>query len=164
MSNTFHENPWDLFPEHRHLGTDECGNEILVDRTNGADGPVYGLWHDPPAIVVLARTAAAFREVAPGFGAGHQAVPEAIEKLIALPGATEPMSREAALTALDGGLHDWIMAFSPETRFVDLRPAVPGSGFSWDLRDTFAKHPSTAVFAVHSPPKPRGWLARLFGG
>lgn len=158
-----HDNPWDLFPEHRHLGTEECGNEIVLDRTGDKDGAVYGLWHDPPLVVVLARTEAAFRAAAPKFGTEHQTVPEAIEKLIELPKAAEPMSHAAALTELDAGLHDWVKAFPSETRFVDLRPAVPGSGFRWDLRDTFAKHPSAAVFAVHSAPKSSSWFARLLG-
>lgn len=163
MSNPLHDNPWDLFPEHRHLGTEECGNEIVLDRTGGADGQVYGLWHDPPVIVMLARTEADFRKAAPGFGKELQTVPKAIAKLIDLPKATEPMTREAALAGLEPGLGDWINAHAPETRFVDLRSAEPGAGFGWGLNATFAKHPAAAVFALHPAPKARGWLARMLG-
>ena len=163
MAATLNSNPFDLFPDHRHLGTEESGNEIIVDRTGGADGPVYGLWHDPPAVVVLAQTEAAFRAAAPEFGDNHPTVPDLIEKLIALPAAATPLSRDEALTGLEAKLHDWIAAFPPETRFVDLRPGTPGSGFAWTLRDTFAKHEAMAVFAIHSAPKQRGWLGKLLG-
>lgn len=161
--STLVDNPWDLFPEHKHLGTEECGNEVIVDRTGGADGPVYGLWHDPPMIVVLARSAEEFLAIEPQFRQqGTYPVGKAIQDLVALT-AGDSLTLERALAELEPPLAPWFQSFPAGATFVDLRAASPGSGFDFDAHSSFAKHPDMAVFAVYTPPRKPGLFSRLIG-
>jgi hypothetical protein len=162
------DNPWDLFPSHRHLGTEESGNEIIVDTSLGDAGPVYGLWHDPPAIVVLARSEQEFRAMAPDMGAGDETItlPEAVHDRVSAALAwsmANAMTIEAARGRLGTALADWLSSLPPDATVWDLRSGDPGTGFEWGLESTITRHPETAVYAVRTqPPKP-SFFKRLFG-
>jgi hypothetical protein len=164
----FRDNPWDLFPEHRHLGTEESGNEIVVDTSSGDAGPVFGLWHDPPAIVVLARNEQELRALVPGLGSGDDTItlPEAIHDRMSAALAwskSNAMTIEAARAKLGASYSDWLSGLPPDAAIHDLRAAAPGTGFEWADRTTFTRHPASAVFASVTPPAKPGFFKRLFG-
>lgn len=164
---TMLDNPWDLFPQHRHLGTEEAGNEIVVDTSAGQDGPVMGLWHDPPAIVVLARNEQEFRKLAPRFG-GDEAteLPKPVHDNLdsALKWSkTNLLSCDDAGPRLGSQFADWLSSLPTNSVICDLRAAKPGTGFEYDASSSFARHPAAAVFACHTPPAKPGFFKRLFG-
>ena len=159
------ENPWDVFPHNRHIGTDDCGNEIVVDCSAGEDGAVFGLWHDPAAVVVLARSEALFREEAADFESGN-ALPPALARRInqALEGDEQGgMPREAAGQTLGPGYESWLSGLPAGAVVFDLRSSRPGTGFELGARTLIMRHPGSAVFATFEPPRPPGLLGRLLG-
>lgn len=165
-----HDNPWDLFPEHHHVGTEESGNEIVLDMSSGKAGPVYGLWHDPPAVVVLARTERDLRALVPGL-ADHPAdtaitLPESVLNRLDTALAwsrTHLLTLEAARSRLGPEAAQWLSTLPAESLICDLRDAEPGTGFEWGADSKLARHPDMAVFACVTLPKKPSFLKRLFG-
>lgn len=164
---SFHESPWELFPKHRHLCTEESGNDVIVDTTSGDDGPVLGLWHDPPAIVVLAKTEQEFRVLVPSLaGDDTMPLPAAIHARLDAALAwskANVLPREDAGMALGAGFSDWISTLPAEARICDLRAREPGTGFELGSDTTIARHPTAAVFACLAPAKKPGLFRWLFG-
>jgi hypothetical protein len=160
----FSDNPWDLFPDHEHLGTEECGNEILVDATVPAR-PVVALWHDPPLVMLLCRTAAEFRELAPDFDQ-TQTLPRQLTALVDTMwarGDAHMLPLNKAGEQLGPAFASWLAPLPPSSLIADLRAGVPGAGFIYDLRSQFTRCPGTLVFARATTPRPPGLVRRLFG-
>jgi hypothetical protein len=164
---TLVDNPWNLFPQHRHLGTEESGNEIVVDTASGDAGPVFGLWHDPPAVVILARNEQELRALAPDMSADNTiTLPAAVHARLdaaLLWGRSNAMTIDAARSKLGIAYADWLSGLPPDATIHDLRAAEPGTGFEWTDRTTFTRHPASAVFASVTPPAKPGFFKRLFG-
>lgn len=165
--SAFTDNPFELFPSHRHLGTELSGNEIIVDTTAGENGPVLGLWHDPAAIVVLGRTEREFRTRAPGLERDHGfELPADIAGLVdeALDWSNSAMlTHETAVQKFGTTLAGWLASLPPQAAICDLRECLPGTGMQWGLSDTFTEHPTELVLARITAPKRPGLLQRWFG-
>ena len=164
----FVDNPWDLFPSHRHLGTEESGNEIIVDTSAGDSGPVFGLWHDPAAIFILARTEQEFRDLVPDLGSDEDPItlPKALHARLdtALAWSKANLSPlDAARSKLGPEQAAWLSSLPPDAFVCDLRAGEPGTGFELGADTTLARHPGTAIFACVTPPAKPGFFKRLFG-
>ncbi len=166
MAIVVSDNPWDLFPEHRHLGTEECGNEIVCDLSKAGAKRVFGLWHDPAAILVLAATEAHFVETfgpLPDDDTPLTFKPGMEDRLFERVRAVDRMPlRGEAMGALGAPFADWLQALPETARIADLRTAGPGDGFMIDDWRV-ARHPEALVFALLPPEKKPGLLGRLFG-
>ncbi len=160
------DNPWDLFPDHKHLATEACGNDIVCDLSPAGGGRVFGLWHDPAAILVLAES-----EV--DFVAAFGPLPTDDMTLELKPGAEDRLLKrlqhgdslplkEAAGAALGPAFGAWIAELAEGARIADLRHAKPGDGFEFG-NHALARHPHELVIALLPPAKKTGLLGRLFG-
>jgi hypothetical protein len=160
---TLVDNPWDLFPKHEHLGTEECGNEIVVD-TGGTLQPVFAMWHDPPEVLILCRSATEFHKQVPNFAAtGH--VSDQMQQFVDTlwtGGDGHLLSLEQARTQIGEHVAGWLDTLPEQSLIADLRAAEPGSGFTWCLDDTFSRCPGALIFARVRSPR-LGFFKRLFG-
>lgn len=160
------ENPWDLFPNHKHVATEESGNEIVCDLSPAGGGRVFGLWHDPPAILVLAESEA-------DFATAYGPVPTDDSPLELKRGVEDRLLKtlrradslplkEAAGAALGPTFAAWLEELAEGARIADLRHAKPGDGFEFG-NFLLARHPRELVIALLAPEKKPGLLGRLFG-
>lgn len=160
------DNPWDLFPEHKHLATEDCGNEIVCDLSPAGGGRVFRLWHDPAAILVLANTEAE-------FAAAYGPLPTDETTLELKPGVEDRLLKtlqradslplkQAAGAALGPTFDAWLADLAEDARIADLRQAKPGDGFEFG-NHRLARHPQALVIALLQPEKKPGLLGRLFG-
>lgn len=160
------ENPWDLFPEHKHLATEECGNEIVCDLSSAGGGRVFGLWHDPAAILVLAESEADFETAygpLPTDGMTLDLKPGAEDRFFErLQSADSLPDKEAAGAALGPAFAAWIAELDEGARIADLRLAKPGEGFEFG-NCLLARHPHELVIALLPAVKKPGLFGRLFG-
>jgi hypothetical protein len=160
------ENPWDLFPDHRHLATEESGNEIVCDLSPAGGGRVFGMWHDPPAILVLAGSEAEFATAygpVPTDDSPLELKRGVEDRLLkTLRRADSLPLKEAAGAALGPAFAAWLGELGEDARIADLRQAKPGEGFEFG-NFQLARHPDELVIALLPPTKKPGLLGRLFG-
>ena len=151
----------DLFPAGVPVAADGLGNFWVADVRPGAElAPVFFACHDPPVVVLEARSLAAFLEdvvallVPPHASRLRDAHLRGFE--------SAPIPRDEALAG-DPVLAAFAAGLGEDDVVVDLRDAAPGTGFEWGVhgpgtevrRDGYAP-----VFAVAAPPP---WRRRWFG-
>lgn len=158
-------NPWDLFPDYRHLATEVCGNEIVSDLSPAAKGAVFGLWHDPPMIFMLARNEREFEKVC-GTPPADQTMEISQEVLDALTSRVTPAAdlpgRDTASATLGKAFRAWIDSLPEGARIADLRTATPGDGFEYG-DSGMIRCPGELVFALLLPERKPGFFSKLWG-
>jgi hypothetical protein len=150
------QSPWGFCPKHLHLGTEMCGNEILVDLGGGDDGPVVGLWHDPSYLIVIAKSLSDWRTMKPGWSTGDEFDLDDHLQLNEV-----AASDRGDATLLASGIMHWVSQLPDGARIFDLRNSRPGAYFDWGKAERFFRHPTEFVFAME--PKPPGLFSRMFG-
>ena len=152
------------------IAADGYGNFWVVDlHSHSAKwGPIYFVCHDAPVILYQAESLEQFlSELFRMFKAPHQSLVDDVhEDRLAHVWQTKPgvLSCEQCLHSNDPILSAFARELDDSFQIIDLRRAKPGDGFSWGrygpktLVKRFGTH---AVFAYQ---KPKGFVARLFGG
>ena len=158
---------------------DGCGNSWYVDvRSDGSWGGVYFASHDPPVLLVESPDLASFLSDlllrhAEGSDAKRTLVGDDPSGLW----PENPNARSVAQSRSDGDpvIRAFALALPESALIVDLRGALPGTGFSWDCfgpRTEIRCSGDEPVFALVPPAgfqesgrarKGRGLLRRLFG-
>jgi hypothetical protein len=158
------------FPSGLPIAADGYGNFWVVDlHSHSAKwGPIYFVCHDAPVILYQAESLEQFlSELFRMFKAPHQSLVDDVhEDRLAHVWQTKPgvLSCEQCLHSNDPILSAFARELDDSFQIIDLRRAKPGDGFSWGrygpktLVKRFGTH---AVFAYQ---KPKGFVARLFGG
>lgn len=160
------DNPWDLFPNHRHIATETCGNEIVCDLSAAGGGRVFGLWHDPAAILLLAGSETEFVSAVGPLPLNGETLelPAGFEDRYfgRLTRAVSLPTKGAANETLGPAFEPWLADLPEDARVADLRFAAPGDGFEFG-NARLARHPEALVFALIEPEKKPGLFGRLFG-
>ena len=168
---------WDLmfefepaFPNGLPIAADGYGNFWVVDLHPHSVqwGPIYFACHDAPVILYQADSLERFlQELFRMFEPPHQSLVDDVhEDRLAQVWRTNPgvLTYERCLRSDDPILSAFARELDDGFQVIDLRRAKPGDGFSWGrygpntLVRRFGTHP---VFACK---KPKGFIARLFGG
>jgi hypothetical protein len=168
---------WDLsfefepvFPHGLPIAADGYGNFWVVDLHPHSVqwGPIYFACHDAPVILYQADSLEQFlRELFRMFEPPHESLVDDVhEDRLANVWRTNPgvLSYEQCLRSGDPILSDFARELDDGFEIIDLRWAKPGDGFSWGRygpNTLFRRFGTHAVFACK---KPKGFIARLFGG
>ena len=162
----------DVFPHPHPIGHDGFGNywvvDLLPDQTTW--GPVFFACHDPPVIAYQSETVSDFvRQVVALGQPGSRSPVDVVHEDV----TTNIWRSNSGIFdhATAGGSDDPVLAgfaagFPAEAVFADLRAGKLGDGFSWGRfgpREEWARCGTERLWAI-VPPRPRGLLARIFGG
>jgi hypothetical protein len=158
------------FPYGLPIAADGYGNFWVVDLHphTARWGPIYFVCHDAPVILYQADFLEQFlSELVRMFKPPHRSLVDDVhEDRLAHVWRTNPgvLSHEQCLRSDDPVLSAFARELDDSFQVIDLRRAKPGDGFSWGRYG-----PNTAVkrfgrHAVFAYQKPKGFIARLFGG
>jgi hypothetical protein len=154
------------------IATDGCGNNWMIDFTNGASvwGPVFFACHDPPVFVFTVSDLREFIEEWLELAEGTESklgrtFDEAVNKVK----ADNPslISHEAAIRSTDTVIKVFAEKAGDGFQFIDLRRAAVGDGFYWgrvnDPDTDIMRDGVNLLFAIRKPPPKKPLLQRLFG-
>ncbi|MEO5823758.1 MAG: SMI1/KNR4 family protein [Vicinamibacteraceae bacterium] len=162
----------ELFPHGLPIVGDHTGNFWVVDctATPETEAAVFFACHDPPVILWQCRgMATLLQELRRKFASSERSSLDDVHDDLAMrvwrtPAAT--LSRGAALDGPDDTLRAFANALTDEWSIIDLRGAVPGTGFAWGrcaYPTGLRRHGEERLFACAAPKRRTGILSRLFG-
>ena len=158
------------FPYGLPIAADGYGNFWVVDlhpRT-AKWGPIYFVCHDAPVILYQADSLEQFlSELFRMFKPPHQSLVDDVhEDRLARVWQTNPgvLSHEQCLRSDDPALSAFARELDESFQVIDLRRAKPGDGFSWGRYGPKTVVKRFGTHAVFAYERPKGLIARLFGG
>jgi len=161
-----------VFPSALPIATDGCGNDWMIDFTNGSSawGPVFFACHDPPVFVFTANDLREFIEewlkLADG---GESKLGRTFDQAVTRVSEENPglIPREIAIASADQEIKAFAVRTGEGFQYVDLRRAEIGQGFSWgrvkDPDTDMIRDGKKLLFAIRNPPPKTSLLKRLFG-
>jgi len=158
------------FPNGLPIAADGYGNLWVVDLHPHSVqwGPIYFVCHDAPVILYQADSLEQFlQELFQMFQPPHQSIVDDVhEDRLAHVWRTNPgvLSHEQCLRSGDPILSAFARELDDGFRIIDLRRAKPGDGFSWGRYGPNTLVKRFGTYAVFAYKKPKGFIARLFGG
>jgi hypothetical protein len=161
------------FPHGLPIAADGCGNFWIVDLWSNSKswGPIYFACHDPAVILYQSPSlehflTELFRKGTPPY---ESQIDDVHEDRLFQVWSTNPgvRSQEECLRSPDQELRTFAEQLGPTFQIIDLRNAPVGFGFSWGRYgpDTvIRRHGALPIFAYERRERPKGLLARIFGG
>jgi hypothetical protein len=141
------------------LARDVAGNFFAADLSQKPtdSAPVYFLCHDPPVVMLAARTVTDFIELA--------ITPNAVFPDAGLIWSTNPgVLSHAEATAGDETMRKFAADLDDTWLFVDLRNAAVGDGFSWGRYGAETENRRAGAEPIFAYQKRKlSWFQRLFG-
>lgn len=154
------------------IATDGCGNDWMIDFTNGSSvwGPVFFVCHDPPVVVCTANDLREFiQEWLKLAECKESKLGPAVDQAVNQVWGENPslIPHESAIASADQEIKAFAEKAGGEFQFVDLRRPAVGQGFSWERVDNpdedIMRDGPKLLFAIRKPLPKKSFLQRLFG-
>lgn len=163
---------FDVFPCTLPIATDGCGNDWMIDFTNGSSvwGPVFFACHDPPVFVFSAANLREFIEEWLKLAEGKESklgrtFDQAVNKIWGA--RLDGIQHGTAIASADPVLKSFAERTGEGFQYVDLRQPMVGAGFSWgqveDPDTDLIRAGKDLLFGVRKPLPKKTLLQRLLG-